>query len=498
MNDEHTNILLLDEEYAPILMEEECKELKPILTDFVQYYIQHKDRPVKEWLSEKMQAELPDRTPEEIQQMVQEVITTLETNEKNKASLSEAISNGRSKERWFASTVQKAASAMSVQETVTYLNGLDEAIQTANEALYRTITTKSGAINQNPRLDGFIAEQYHAQTFNLNAEATGSPYHARVLEPDGKAYGKNSVDVVIDDAQGNIVRKYQVKYCKDAKATKQSFQEGNYRGQQSLVPKGQESEISRKVTTQLEAPDGTTSNPLTKSKAEQMREEAQNGNWHELDWNEYQTKDIAIGIGKQAGYAALQGAAIGIGFDVAQRLWNGEEIEAEEVVETALVSSADFGIKAAATGAVKVGVEKGILTGIPKGTPAGTIANIVHVAIENVKIAGKVMVGKLSLKDGMDKMEQTTVSTLAGLAAMGKGAATGAAIGTIFGPVGTAVGGFVGGTVGYLGGSKVAETIVKGAQKIRDGASKVVKKVSEGIKRAGNFVKRGIARLFSW
>ena len=291
MNDEHTNILLLDEEYAPILMEEECKELKPILTDFVQYYIQHKDRPVKEWLSEKMQAELPDRTPEEIQQMVQEVITTLETNEKNKASLSEAISNGRSKERWFASTVQKAASVMSVQETVTYLNGLDEAIQTANEALYRTITTKSGAINQNPRLDGFIAEQYHAQTFNLNAEATGSPYHARVLEPDGKAYGKNSVDVVIDDAQGNIVRKYQVKYCKDAKATKQSFQEGNYRGQQSLVPKGQESEISRKVTTQLEAPDGTTSNPLTKSKAEQMREEAQNGNWHELDWKEYQTKD---------------------------------------------------------------------------------------------------------------------------------------------------------------------------------------------------------------
>lgn len=167
------------------------------------------------------------------------------------------------------------------------------------------------------------------------------------------------------------------------------------------------------------------------------------------------------------------------------------------MVETALVSSADFGIKAAATGAVKVGVEKGILTSIPKGTPAGTIANLVHVAIENVKIAGKVMVGKLSLKDGIDKMEQTTVSTLAGLATMGKGAATGAAIGTIFGPVGTAVGGFVGGTVGYLGGSKVAETIVKGVQKIRDGASKVVKKVSEGFKKAGNFVKRGIARLFS-
>lgn len=62
-----------------------------------------------------------------------------------------------------------------------------------------------------------------------------------------------------------------------------------------------------------------------------------------------------------------------MGFDVAQKLWNGEEIEAEEVAETALVSGADFGIKAAAAGALKVGVEKEIITVIPKGTPAGTI-----------------------------------------------------------------------------------------------------------------------------
>ena len=38
----------------------------------------------------------------------------------------------------------------------------------------------------------------------------------------------------------------------------------------------------------------------------------------------------------------------------------GEEIEADEVVETAIVSGADFGIKAATAGALKVGVEKEI------------------------------------------------------------------------------------------------------------------------------------------
>ena len=44
---------------------------------------------------------------------------------------------------------------------------------------------------------------------------------------------------------------------------------------------------------------------------------------------------------------------------------------------------------------------------IPKGTPAGTIANIAHVAVENVKIAGKMATGELTVKEGLEKMEQT-------------------------------------------------------------------------------------------
>ena len=492
MDERKTDVLILDEEHKPILIEDECRELKPILTEFVEYYAANKDKPVEAWLSQKMQEQLPDRKPEEIAELTNEIITTLKVDEDNQASLAKAISNGRSKESWFASVTYKAVSAMSAQEAAEYLTALDGALQTANESLYRTITTQSGAINQNPSLDGFIAEQYHAQTFNMNAEATGSPYRAKVLEPTGSGYAKNSVDIVIVDGAGKIVRRYQSKYCKDAKATELAFEHGDYRGQQKLVPEGQEGEIQKKSTTVIEAPDGTTSNPLTKSRAEQMRDEAQSGNWNELNWNEYAAKDLAIGIGKQAGYAALQGAAIGVGFDVAQKLWDGEEIEAEEVVETALISGADFGVKAAAAGALKVGVEKEIITVIPKGTPAGTIANIAYVAIEDAKVVGKMMSGELSFKEGVDKIEQTTVATVAGLATMGKGAAIGAAVGTLFGPVGTAIGGFVGGTIGYMAGSKVGETIVKGAQKIRDGAIKVAKTVTSGMKSVASTVSNGI------
>ena len=178
-----------------------------------------------------------------------------------------------------------------------------------------------------------------------------------------------------------------------------------------------------------------------------------------------------MGIGKQAGQAALMGAAIGAGFDVAQKVWNGEEIDGAEIVETAIVSGADFGVKAAAAGALKVGVEKGIITAIPKGTPAGTIANIVHVGVENAKVIGKMATGELTVKEGVEKMEQVTVSTVAGITASVKGAAIGATIGTVLGPVGSAIGGFIGGTVGYMAGSKVGEKVATGAQKIREKSS---------------------------
>ena len=76
---------------------------------------------------------------------------------------------------------------------------------------------------------------------------------------------------------------------------------------------------------------------------------------------------------------------IGAGMTVAQKVWNGEEIDGQEVVEAALTGGADFGVKAATAGALKVASEKEILSVIPKGTPAGTFANIAYVAVENVK-----------------------------------------------------------------------------------------------------------------
>ncbi len=496
------NILLINEENVPLLTEYEGEQLKLLQKSFIESYIKNKDSmTILEWLKLEFKNHLPDKSDKEIEEMSSEIISTLELTTEKQNSLSKAIANGRSKESWFASEVKKAISFLSTKQTVEYLKELDLAVASANNSLYSTILTQSGAVNQNPNLDGFIAEQYHAQTFNLNAQAKGSTYRAKVLQPEG-AYNKNSVDIVVVDNNQKVVSRYQSKYCKDVNSTLESFEKGDYRGQQKLAPaeqveNGVLKDTNVKATDVIKAPDGTTSNPLTKADAIELQKEAQSGKWNELNWNEYKTKDLAIGVGKQACYSALQGVAIGVGFNIAQKVWNGEKIEGEEIIETAITTGADFGIKAAAAGALKVGVEKGVISAIPKGTPAGVIANIAYVGIETVKVAGKIVSGELTLKEGLDKIEQTGVSTVAGLVGGAKGMTIGASIGAIFGPVGATVGGFIGGTLGYMASSKVGETVVKGVQKIREKTVEVIKSVGSAIKSGVENFCSGVKNVFS-
>lgn len=340
-------------------------------------------------------------------------------------------------------------------------------------------------------------------SYNLKAQATGGDLHAEVLKPKpGEVYGKNSVDIVIKDSSGKIVSRYQAKYGATAEDTIRMIKQGDYRGQQLLVPTDQVEAVQkafpdRKVSSTIGSGD-TTSKPLTKQEAKELQEKAQKGNWLDANWSEYATKDIAMGIAKNAGTACLQGAAIGVGMNIASKVWNGEPIDGEEIVETAITSGADFGIKTATAGALKAASEKELIKIIPKGTKGSTITNIAFTAIENVKVMGKIATGEYTLKEGIDKMQQTTCACVAGMAASAKGAAIGAAVGTVLGPIGSAVGGFIGGTIGYIAGSKVAETVVKGVQKVRDTAKSFVKSAVSTVTSGVKSFASGVASLFGF
>lgn len=498
MKEEDIKYLLIDEHYAPV-SEDDFKGIKTFAEDFIEDYEKNQDKDVEVWLSEKLTKELPEKSSEEINSLVTEIVESVKTFELEKSSLEEHVSTGRSKESWFAKKIKEVTSRMSTEQTVQYLQGLDNAINTANESLARTLIAQStGKVSNCYSLHGYIAEREHVNTFNLNAETTGSPYRAEVIEHSGEAFTKNGVDIKIIDTRtgsGKAIQKYQSKYNNDPQQTNKALE--RYKFQRPLVPPEQKGQINHKCTDHLEAPDGTSSEPLSYKRSKDIQKRAQkSGKWNDKNWNDYKTKDIAVGIGKQAGQAALLGAAIGAGTEVVEKLWKGEKIEGKEVAKKAVEGGADFGVKATITGAIKAGAEKGVIRCIPKGTPAGAIANVVSVGVENAKILYKYGKGEITGSQALEKMEETTVSAAGGMIAMECGAAKGVAIGmAVGGPVGAAIGGFIGGTVAYMAGSAAGKVVVAASRKVTSVAEKAVSSIVQTAKSTVSTVASTVASV---
>ena len=467
--------------------EDNARNTAGLITSFVSSWERHKhEKSPAAWLADEFR-----RYPDlwlgegEIVSTADEVVASVEQANADKASLHAHLDAGKSKASWLARKIEQGAAAAGVTNVGDYAAGIERALETANSGMYDAITTQSGAVNRIPNLDGFIAEQHHANTFNLDAAAKGSPLRAEVLG----SKGKNSVDVVIKDGDGHIVRRYQAKYGQDAEATQHLFEKGDYRGQRKLVPSGQEGDIP-KSTDRIEA-DGVRSEPLTKDEAKRWQEQAQQEQEaRQYEWNDVNRIEIAKSIGKQA----LLGAALACVFQGARilgrRVWNflrGKENppaseDLREFFESSLKSAGHVGAQTAVTGAVVVAAKNGWFKAL-KGTPVGTIVGIVHVAMENAKVLFKLAKGELNGEEALDAMGNCTASAIGGLVGAGKGAAVGAMIG---GPIGFVVGGVIGG----IAGGKIGEAVYEGGKTIAKTAAKVAKDVYEGVVETAKSVGR--------
>ena len=210
-----------------------------------------------------------------------------------------------------------------------------------------------------------------------------------------------------------------------------------------------------------------------------------------MDYSHYQTKDLAMFIGKNAGAMALQSAAVTTGLTVASKIFKGESVDADELVEVAIKTGADTTVKTVTAGTLQVAIRKGIIKFIPKATPAGVIADIACVGIENVKVLAKIASGDLSVTKGLDQMGRITTSMVGGLWGMAKGATVGAKLTGWIPVVGSALAvatGFVGGMVGYFGGSKIGEEIYNAGKKVADAAKTVAKAAWNGVKSVGRAI----------
>ena len=464
--------------------EDNARNTAGLVTSFVSSWERHKhEKTPAAWLTDEFRR-YPDlwTGEEEIVSTANEVVSGVEQANADKASLHAHLDAGKSKASWLAGKIEQGAAAAGVANVGDYAAGIDKAVETANEQMLETVSTQSGTFNRISNLDGFIAEQHHAATFNLDAAAKGSPLRAEVLG----SHGKDSVDIVIKDGD-IIVRQYQSKYGQDAEATRKLFEKGDYPGQDRLVPSGQEGAVPES-TDVIEA-GGVRSEPLSKVDAKRQQEQAQQE--HEIrqyEWNDVNRIEIAKSIGNQALVGAglacgLQGARI-----LGRRIWNflrGRENppaseDLREFFESSVKSAGHVGVQTAVTGAVVVAARNGWINTL-KSTLASTIAGIVHVGMENAKVLFKFAKGELDGVEALDAMGNCTTSAVAGLAgaAVG-GAAVGAQLGSLLGPPGTMVGGFVGAVTGYIAGSKIGEAVYEGGKAIFKTAAKVVKGVLKG------------------
>lgn len=446
----------------------------------------------KDWLKSVLMAELPEKSDEDIEKDVEEIINGIKEQDKEYESINEFCDNGGSKEQWVSKKISEACTGMEVAKFGEYLSNIDEMLAQNNREMVMSILNKNGRISQNPNLHGFIAEQYHANVFNRNAVLQGSPLRAEVLRPDGQAYAKNSVDLLIKDMskKGKVVERIQAKFGKDADATVRLLSKGDYRSQRALVPEGQRDLVAEKMPSKTVVDkiggdnkiSNVSSEPLSKKDALKMQQKAQEKGYlpKKDSWNSYNTKQLAYNIGKQAVYAGAGAAVLTAGIDTAFRFIQGKKIEPVETMKLAVCAGVDTGAKVSTAAAIKIGIEKGALRMLPKGMSNTAIAIAACVIIENTKILWKVANGEITATQGVDFMGRVTCSSVGGFCGSLEGTSIALVIAewlSIANPVGMGViiiGGMI---VGGMAGSVVGEKIYEGTKKVAKAAKTLVKKV---------------------
>ena len=416
---------------------------------------------------------------------------------------------------------QIVANTLSANRANTYVDNVNLAIGKSNEEILSALTTKAGEISQNPNLDGFIFEERHAGTFNIDAAVKEKNYYAKALKPEiGETYGKNSIDMTIEDS-GKIVRKYQAKAYKNANETAKSFydrQQGyKYKFQSKLVPSDQTGDIPNSVDKMKFGE--VESKNISKEEIKNIQEKYQSGDKEAVKFSFEKDVDVlAISkqIGKQAVINGTMGVGIGMALDVGTKLVSGEEVEVAEVIEAGVKTGTSMGLSTAVAGGIRVAVEKNVLPKVLTKilSSNSVIGAIAGASIDIIGTAFKLGSGEISLGEATRNIGKSIGSAYGAIIASGWGygiAITAMAGLGVIGTVGAVIGvgvavvtSVVCGLVGSKVGGAIAEGIGKITKPIVDGAVEIVKAgvnavknlakgVWEGVKNVGRGIVKGIS-----
>ena len=403
---------------------------------------------------------------------------------------------------------QLVANVLSAKSVNNYIDTINTTIDNANKTLVESVTTKAGNINQNPNLDGFIFEEYHAGTFNIDATVKQKPYHAEALKPEiGETYGKNSIDLIIEDS-GKYVKKYSAKAYKDANETAKSFYDKitgyKYKFQSKLVPTDQVGDIVNSVD-KVKYND-VESKGITKAEIKDIQNDLQSGN-KKVDILNFKkdvnTISISKQIGKQAMLNGTMGSILAMGTNIGINVIQRKEVEAEEVIETGIKTGASMGMATAVAGGIRVAVEKRVIpTVFSKMLTNNTIGAIAASSMDIIGTAFKLGSGEISLGQAVKDVGNSLGAGYGAIISSGIGFSGGMAFATTIGlgtigTVGTILGvgvGVVAGAVCGVIGSNIALKIANGLGKITE---TVVDKAVDIVKSGVNKVKNTVSSTWS-
>ena len=535
------------------------RKTEEIIKKFLKSYAENEKsqdkKDLKTWLVSELQNELPNKKVEDIEKIATELITGIEIYYQKKKEVekyqSVGITNGdyvgneilekvadeieeaeiidtkeviedmkeasnilsQYNETMIYETAaikepQLVANVLSANSVNNYVDSVNTAIDNANKTMMESVTTKAGMINQNPNLDGFIFEEYHAGTFNIDAAVKQKSYHAEALKPElGETYGKNSIDLIIEDTD-KYVKKYSAKAYKNANESAKAFYDKvtgyKYTFQSKLVPTDQTGDITNSVD-KIKF-NNVESKGITKAEIKDIQKNLQSGNKTGDILNfkkDVNTISISKQIGKQAMLNGTMGVGIGMAANIGVNLITGKEVEAEEVIEVGIKTGASMGMATAVAGGIRVAVEKKVIpTVFSRMLTNNTIGAIAAASMDIIGTAFKLGSGEISLGQAVKDVGSSISAGYGAIISSGIGFSGGMALATTIGlgtigTVGTILTGglaLAAGAVCGVVGSNIALKIANGLGKITE---KVVDKAVDIVKSGVNKVKNTVSSAWS-
>ena len=363
-----------------------------------------------------------------------------------------------------------------------YVDEVQKAIDELASNLAKLKSNQTDAV-----LGGFVAEHWHAGTFNIDAVAAGSKHRATTLD---------STEFASVDIDTNFGKSYSAKYMSDAKASvdaqSQLSNDGvtpKYHGQERLVPSDQlgeareqafrktarNSEIRPNVSAAAEDTKehltdvisdgkGVSSKRLTKKESERIARKIKNESLN-LETHGVSVNDAikAEYIMKQAVKAGLSAAAVTVAMQLTPELMKAIDylittghIDPEQLQQTggkAICSGAESFIRGSLASALTVMCEKGMLGELFKHAAPSLVGTVVTIAVETTKNSIMVAAGKMTTREmGMAFADNAAISAGilagAGIGSVVTSAIKGATIGSIYPGIGTLVGTIIGSLIG--------------------------------------------------